>query len=220
MYRHQWVNGKQIDLPAGKVVCVGRNYVAHAKELNNPIPSVPLIFIKPTTTYQAFDGEMMLDADLGTHHYEAEIALLIGKKLDKHSSAPLEGVVGIGLALDLTLRDEQDKLKKLGHPWERAKAYDGSCPITAFSPVTSIEQLQNNEVRFWLNDELKQVGHSQMMIFPYEKLLFEICRFCTLLPGDVILTGTPEGVGKLMNNASLRLQLNDKKPFTAHVSIQ
>ncbi|OHU85999.1 MULTISPECIES: fumarylacetoacetate hydrolase family protein [Pseudoalteromonas] len=220
MYKHQWVNGTEANLPAGKVVCVGRNYVAHAKELNNPVPSVPLLFIKPTTTYQPFTGDIVLDAALGAHHYEAEIALLIGKQLDKHSTSVLDAVVGVGLALDVTLRDEQDKLKKLGQPWERAKAYDGSCPITAFSPITSIEQLKNNEVRFWLNNELKQVGHSQHMIFSYEKLLSDICQFCTLLPGDVILTGTPEGVGKLTNNAEVRLQLNEEKPFTALVRIQ
>ncbi|CAH9064400.1 putative protein YcgM [Pseudoalteromonas holothuriae] len=220
MYKHHWVTGQEVNLAAGKVVCIGRNYAAHAQELNNPIPLEPLIFMKPNTSFQSFDGEVELDSSLGAHHYEAEVALLIGEKIDKHSISVINAVVGIGLALDLTLRAEQTKLKKQGYPWERAKSYDGSCPITAFVPVNSLAQLNHIEFRFWQNDELMQHGHSNMMIFSFEQLLTNISQFCTLLPGDVILTGTPEGVGKLEDNSRLCLQLNDGPRHYAQISFQ
>ncbi|NOU52939.1 isomerase/hydrolase [Pseudoalteromonas sp. JBTF-M23] len=220
MYKHQWVNGQKMDLPEGKIVCVGRNYVEHAQELNNPIPCAPLIFMKPTTSYQSFSEEITLDKSLGEHHYEAELALLIGEKVDKHHASPLEAITGVGLALDLTLRDMQSELKQQGHPWERAKAYDGSCPITPFVAINTLADLHTLEFRFWQNKQLMQQGNTDLMIFSFEQLLKSVSQFCTLMPGDVILTGTPKGVGKLENKALLSLQLNGHPKFDAQVKLQ
>ncbi|MBD1584417.1 fumarylacetoacetate hydrolase family protein [Pseudoalteromonas sp. S16_S37] len=220
MYTHQWASGQKVDLPLGKIVCVGRNYVEHAQELNNLIPSEPLIFMKPSTSYQSFKEEIKLDKSLGEHHYEAELALLIGERLDKHHTSPLEAIVGVGLALDLTLRDMQSELKQQGYPWERAKAYDGSCPITPFVAVNTLAALQNLEFRFWQNNQLMQHGNTDLMIFSFAQLLQSISQFCTLMPGDVILTGTPKGVGKLEDKALLSLQLNDQPKFEAQVKLQ
>ncbi|BBN80172.1 hypothetical protein PA25_01570 [Pseudoalteromonas sp. A25] len=220
MYQHHWVGTEQEKLPVGKIVCVGRNYVEHAQELNNPIPCEPLIFMKPSTCYQHFEGRIELDRSLGEHHYEAELALLVGEQIDKHHLQPLSAIKGIGLALDLTLRDEQTKLKNQGHPWERAKAYDGSCPITPFTAVSAVAELENLEFQFWQNDQLVQYGQTNLMIFSFEKLVKSITQFCTLLPGDVILTGTPKGVGKLEDNAYLSLQLNDAPKFDAHLTLR
>ncbi|MBR8841890.1 fumarylacetoacetate hydrolase family protein [Pseudoalteromonas sp. JC3] len=219
MYQHIDNENNKISLPAGKIVCVGRNYVAHAKELDNPIPSSPLLFIKPATSLVPFNNEMKLDAALGEHHYEAELALLVGTKIDAKTPAPLKHIAGIGLALDLTLRDLQSELKAQGHPWERAKAYDNSCPATPFVPCDENTFAECIEYRFWQNGELKQHGDSSLMIFPIAELLKDIARYFTLQPGDIVLTGTPKGVGSLAHGDELTLQLKSHTPWHGKVAI-
>lgn len=220
MYKHQWQSKQFINLPTGKVVCIGRNYVEHAKELDNPIPSSPLLFIKPATSLVAFDNEVTLNAALGEHHYEAELALLIGTKIDAGTSAPLTHIAGVGLALDLTLRDLQSELKAQGHPWERAKAYDNSCPITPFVPCDENTFTKSIEYRFWQNGELKQHGDSSLMIFPITELLKEVSRYFTLQPGDIVLTGTPKGVGSLAQGDKLKLQLQQHPTWHSEVILK
>ena len=113
-----WNNGEVIELPIGKAVCVGRNYVAHAAELGNEVPTEPLLFLKPASSIVNAEGEVALDHSLGEHHYEAELMLLIGKPLNKDNIADYKScIAGLGVGLDLTLRDEQAKLKAKGHPW-------------------------------------------------------------------------------------------------------
>ncbi|MEJ6474309.1 fumarylacetoacetate hydrolase family protein [Pseudoalteromonas piscicida] len=219
MYLHTDSKNNKINLPAGKVVCVGRNYVAHAKELDNPVPSSPLLFIKPATSLVPFDNTVTLNAALGQHHYEAELALLVGAKIDADTPEPLKHIVGIGLALDLTLRDLQSELKAQGHPWERAKAYDNSCPITPFVPCDTDQLSRNIEYRFWQNETLKQHGHSELMIFSIATLLQAITQYFTLSPGDVVLTGTPQGVGCLSQGDHLQLQLGDHTPWRAQLQL-
>lgn len=220
MYKHQWQSKQFINLPTGKVVCIGRNYVEHAKELDNPIPSSPLLFIKPATSLVAFDNEVTLNAALGEHHYEAELALLIGTKIDAGTSTPLTHIAGVGLALDLTLRDLQSELKAQGHPWERAKAYDNSCPITPFVPCDENTFTKSIEYRFWQNGELKQHGDSSLMIFPITELLKEVSRYFTLQPGDIVLTGTPKGVGSLAQGDKLKLQLQQHPTWHSEVILK
>ncbi|WP_440054807.1 fumarylacetoacetate hydrolase family protein [Pseudoalteromonas sp. T1lg65] len=220
MYQHQWHNGEIISLPVGKIVCIGRNYVAHAKELNNPVPDTPLLFIKPNTSLQPFSDTLTLPAHLGTHHYEAELALLVGETITANTPNPTHHLCGVGVAIDLTLRDLQSELKAKGHPWERAKAYDGSCPITGFYRLVQSDELQLEAYRFWLNGELKQHGQPEQMIFPVEQLLREITAFFTLLPGDVVLTGTPAGVGALQDQDLLQLQYGENNVLTAQVAIK
>ncbi|MCG9758342.1 MULTISPECIES: fumarylacetoacetate hydrolase family protein [Pseudoalteromonas] len=220
MYMHQWQSEQCIDLPMGKVVCIGRNYVEHAKELDNPIPSSPLLFIKPATSLVPFGNEVTLNAALGEHHYEAELALLIGTKIDADTSEPLMHIAGVGLALDLTLRDLQSELKAQGHPWERAKAYDNSCPITPFVPCDENTFAKSIEYRFWQNGELKQHGDSSLMIFPITELLKEVSRYFTLQPGDIVLTGTPKGVGSLAQGDKLKLQLDQHPAWYSEVILK
>jgi 2-keto-4-pentenoate hydratase/2-oxohepta-3-ene-1,7-dioic acid hydratase in catechol pathway len=206
IYQHKWENAEEIGLPTGKAVCVGRNYVAHAKELNNPIPDAPLLFIKPSTSFQAFNEQLNLSERLGVHHYEAELVLLVGDVITSQSCNPLSCIKGIGLGLDLTLRDVQNELKTLGHPWERAKAYDGSCALTPFFTLRDQADLDNSEYRFWVNNELRQVGKAQLMIHSCSNLLSEISAVFTLMPGDIVMTGTPAGVGALAHGDKLQLQ--------------
>ncbi len=207
-YQHLWENQTLAQYPLGKVVCVGRNYAKHAKELGNPVPSSPLLFMKPQSSLTHFDDAITLASRLGEHHYEAEIALLIGETIRFGDEiVPHQQIAGIGLALDLTLRHEQEAMKQQGLPWERAKAYDNACPITRFIPMSQRFDLTNMAFRFAINGEQKQLGNSQNMLFPMVELLASITEYFTLMPGDVVLTGTPEGVGVLQHGDELTLEL-------------
>lgn len=192
----------------GKIVCVGRNYAEHAAELNNPIPEQPLLFIKPATSAVDMQQPLELPQGLGDIHYETEIALLIGQTLSKDEpEEALAAVIGVGLALDLTLRDLQTELKNLGHPWERAKAWDGACPLSSFVTVDKIKDWQELELSLKINGIEKQRGQAKQMLTPIAELLSHISQTFTLLPGDVVITGTPAGVGKLTTGDQLDLEL-------------
>jgi len=207
-YRHRFISGDVTPWPVGKVLCVGRNYAAHAAELDNPVPDEPLLFLKPSTAITAFDGELTLAADLGIHHYETEMTVLIGKPLRRCSGEQARGAIaGLGVGLDLTLRALQDDLKARRHPWEQAKAFDGSCVLSGFAPCLPATDLQNLAVRLWRNDELVQDGNTEQMLFPVVALLERMSRYFTLLPGDVVMTGTPKGVGELHHGDTVRAEL-------------
>lgn|SRR5690606_13485130 len=209
VYQHKYVDGSPINLLLGKVVCVGRNYAEHARELNNPVPSEPLLFIKPATSVVPLAEPIALPKGRGAVHYETEIALLIGAPLSGLVSAEQasDAVAGIGLALDLTLRELQDQLKSKGHPWERAKAFDGACPLSAFVPTASAPALNDLPLQLHVNGELRQDGNSSEMITPITALLQHIAGVFTLQPGDVVLTGTPAGVGVLQPGDHLQLSI-------------
>jgi len=126
-YRITFTNGQEFEFPLGKVVCVGRNYAAHAKELNNPIPTEPILFIKPESSVVTLSRPVSIPSS--DCHYEAEIAVLIGETLSSASEEKVaHSIAGLGLALDLTRRELQSKLKEKSHPWEVAKSFDGACP--------------------------------------------------------------------------------------------
>lgn len=217
-YHHSFTNGTQSDLPMGKVVCVGRNYAEHARELNNPIPSEPLLFIKPATAVVPMAEPVRLPEGRGAVHYETEIALLIGKPLSGAVSAEQarEAIVGVGLALDLTLRELQDELKAKGHPWERAKAFDGACPLSRFVDPAGLD-LTELPLALTINGTLRQQGSSSQMITPITALLQHIAQVFTLLPGDVVITGTPAGVGVLSGDDVLELGIEGVLTETTRV---
>ncbi|MFP5383935.1 MAG: fumarylacetoacetate hydrolase family protein, partial [Gammaproteobacteria bacterium] len=132
-YQHHFADGMASNLPMGKVVCVGRNYAEHAKELGNAVPAEPILFIKPATAVVSMSEPVVVPRGFGSCHFETEIAVLVGSTLRHADEAQAaEAVHGVGLALDLTLRDVQDALKAKGLPWEKAKAFDGACPLSAF----------------------------------------------------------------------------------------
>lgn len=216
-YQHQLLGHDDCNLPVGKVVCVGRNYAEHARELNNPVPSEPILFIKPATAIVDMQQPIGIPTDYGNCHVETEMALLIGKEVRKESPAEaLEAVVGVGLGFDLTLRDLQSKLKDKGHPWEKAKAFDGSCPLSAFAPAAAM-QWDNVDLTLTRNGKLQQSGNSSDMLTGVGDLLSYISRFFTLQPGDVVLTGTPAGVGPLSPGDELIATLNDQLSVTTEV---
>tara|TARA_B110000914_G_scaffold8413_1_gene6977 strand:- start:2717 stop:3385 length:669 start_codon:yes stop_codon:yes gene_type:complete len=208
-YSH-FVDGKEWDLPLGKIVCVGRNYAAHARELNNPLPTSPVLFIKPSTALAAIDNEIIIPTDLGECHFETEMSLLMGKKLTNCSEdEAAAAITGVGLSLDLTLRDIQQDLKDNGLPWEKAKAFNGACPSSGFVSRIHVGDLQNQQIRLYKNGQLQQDGNTSDMLNPVLPLLAYISQFFTLLPGDIVLTGTPAGVGPLQVGDKLALELSD-----------
>ncbi len=208
-YQHQYVDGTRIHFPVGKLVCVGRNYAEHAKELNNPVPSEPLLFIKPASAAVPLQGGFAIPQERGAVHYETEIAVLIGKPLSRKPSDEeiLDALSGFGVALDLTLRDVQNRLKEKGHPWEVAKAFDGACPLSPFVPADAVADLADIGVRLTLNGEVRQDGNSRDMLTPILELIRYISGHFSLQPGDVVLTGTPAGVGPLAHGDQLSVEL-------------
>lgn len=189
----------------GKVVCVGRSYAAHAAELNNPVPDEPLLFIKPGSCVQSLET-MRIPTDRGDVHYEAELALWLVAPLTGATPAEAWAAVGgIGLAMDLTLRDKQTELKKKGWPWEVAKSFDGACALGPQQPVPAALPVQ---FTLGINGSTVQSGDTAMMLFPLPELLSVMSHHFTLEAGDVVLTGTPEGVGVLRVGDQLAFTLN------------
>ncbi|NWN91240.1 fumarylacetoacetate hydrolase family protein [Marinobacter adhaerens] len=216
-YQHHWKDGTPVHLPLGKIVCVGRNYAEHAKELDNPVPSQPLLFIKPASSAVHVTRPLELPDNTGQVHFESELAVLIGKPLTRASASDAQtAILGYGLALDLTLRDLQSQLKDQGHPWERAKAFDGACPL---SPFVAAEHFSHDHIVFSLdiNEERQQSGDTRDMLFPIVPLLAHISKHFTLMPGDVVLTGTPKGVGPLFSGQTLTLELEEQLSVSTKV---
>ncbi len=200
MYQHLWLDGSWAGFAVGKVVCVGRNYAAHARELNNPVPVEPILFLKPATAMVAMAEPLRIPTDRGSVHFETEMALLIGATLTMASEADaVAAIAGVGIGFDLTLRDLQDQLKAKSYPWEVAKAFDGSCPLSGFMPLAgeAVPEWTNVDIVMHCNGSLRQQGNSSDMLTPVARLLAHISSIFTLQPGDVVMTGTPAGVGPL-----------------------
>ena len=218
-YQHQYADGTRIHYPLGKVVCVGRNYAEHAAELNNPVPSEPLLFIKPGSCAVPLEGGFKIPRNRGAVHYEAEIAVLIGKPLSPNpgDEEVLDAISGFAPALDLTLRDVQSKLKEKGLPWEIAKSFDGACVLAPFVAADAVADLTDLRIRLSLNGEVRQDGNSAEMLNPILPLTRHMAGHFSLLPGDVILTGTPVGVGPLQVGDEMVLELPGLSRFTSRV---
>jgi len=204
-----------------KIVCVGRNYVAHANELNNPLPTRPLLFIKPPSAL-SWLPEVRIPTDQGECQHEIELAVYLSQRLRKATpEQAMQAIAGYGVGLDLTLRQVQSELKALGQPWERAKAFDGSCvlgPMVAAHEFAAGEALH---IALQVNGELRQAGNSKQMIFTIADLLADISQQFTLEPGDVVLTGTPAGVAALAIDDALVLELRSASKqwqWRGHVS--
>ena len=143
-------------------------------------------------------------------HFETELAILIGQSLSRCREAEVPAAIaGLGVALDLTLRDLQKQLREAGHPWEKAKSWDGACPVSPFVRPDVLPDLQNIQLRLEHNGKVKQDGNTAQMLTPVLPLITYMSRFFTLSPGDVILTGTPEGVGPISAGDEIRVSLDN-----------
>lgn len=197
-----------IDKGVGKVVCVGRNYAAHAAELNNPVPDEPILFMKPPTAVSRISPYFSIPVNRGSCHIETEIAILIGAEIARATDFQANiAIAGIGIGLDLTLRDVQSDLKSKGLPWEKAKAFDGSCPVSEFVSPGEGEDWDALELRMKSNNLLQQEGRSSEMINGILPLIGHITEHFTLMPGDIVLTGTPAGVGPIEPGDQLVFEL-------------
>lgn len=205
MYQHRNWQGELLDLPAGKVVCVGSNYAKHISEMGSITPEEPVVFIKPETALCDLRQPLHLLAGFGEIHHETELAVLIGSTLQQASEEQvLPAIAGYGVALDLTLRSVQAGLKKKGQPWEKSKGFDNSCPVSGFVPAAEFNgDPQNTALQLEINGEVRQSGNTRDMIHKIVPLIAYMSRFFTLRPGDIILTGTPEGVGPLSTGDAL-----------------
>jgi 5-carboxymethyl-2-hydroxymuconate isomerase len=195
-------NGR--DLPIGKILCIGRNYADHIRELGNENPEAPVIFIKPSSSVIG-DGEAIVIPPYSREcHYEAELALLVGTTgKNIPADRAMEHVAGYGVAIDLTLRDVQGELKKKGLPWEIAKGFDTACPLSAFAEATRVADPHALRIRLSVNGEMRQDGHTSMMIHRIPSIISHMSGCFTLESGDVILTGTPAGVGRIVSGDRL-----------------
>ncbi|OPC03114.1 fumarylacetoacetate hydrolase family protein [Elizabethkingia meningoseptica] len=199
-----------------KIICVGRNYTEHAKELKNEIPTEPVLFIKPDTAVLK-GSDFYIPEFSNDIHYELELVIKISKggKYIQEENAE-KHYEQIGLGIDFTARDLQTRLKEKGLPWEKAKGFDGSAVVSDFFPV---QNFNSEEIHFELkkNNQVVQEGNSKDMIFGINALIAHISQYFTLRVGDLIFTGTPAGVGKVEENDLLDAYLEKQKVFSVKV---
>lgn len=201
----------------GKVVCVGRNYAAHAHELDNEVPKAPILFMKPASAIVSMRDDIIRPdpAVFGDTHYEAELCIQLSADLSKATIEQAQQAIGgVTLGLDLTLRELQSTLKAAGHPWERAKCFDGACVLGDWVEPTEFGDFTQVNYQLVINDKLTQEGDTQWMLFSVYELLVDISHAFSLQAGDVVMTGTPSGVGILHAGDTVILKLNDHKWLT------
>lgn len=195
-------------LHVGKILCIGRNYAEHIRELGNETPEEPVIFLKPATSIIGNGGSIVIPSYSKECHHEAELALLIGTRgKNIPPDQALEHVAGYGVAIDLTLRDVQAELKKKGLPWEIAKGFDTACPLSSFTAATQVTDPQNLQILLTVNDSERQNGNTSQMIHTIPAIISYMSSVFTLEMGDVILTGTPPGVSRIMSGDRLMAEI-------------
>jgi 2-keto-4-pentenoate hydratase/2-oxohepta-3-ene-1,7-dioic acid hydratase in catechol pathway len=179
-----------------KIICIGRNYASHAKELNNPIPEEPVIFMKPDSSLIR-NNQPFFIPDFSTDvHHEVELVVKInklGKHIEKKFAHKYYHEIGIGI--DFTARDLQSKMKEKGLPWEKAKGFDGSAPLGKFVPKSTFSDIENINFHLDINGKRVQTGNTSNMLFSIDTIVEHVSKYFTLKIGDLIYTGTPEGVG-------------------------
>lgn len=200
---HKKIPGTNLNVE--NIFCIGRNYVEHAKELNNPVPASPVVFLKPTSSV-CYNGEnIILPLQSNSVHHEVEIVVVVGKSGKNISEDEAHTYIShMGIGLDLTARDLQEKAKEKGLPWSIAKGFDTFAALSEFKAFTgSASDLKNIEFDLKINNEIRQKGHTKDMIFSIPTLVSYLSTIFTLNPGDIIFTGTPSGVGPLLEGDKL-----------------
>ncbi|MEN7548632.1 fumarylacetoacetate hydrolase family protein [Rapidithrix thailandica] len=194
-----------------KILAIGRNYAAHIEELNNEKPDEPVIFMKPDTALLRNNQAFYYPDFSKDIHHEVEIVLKICKEGKSISSKFAHTYYDqIGLGIDFTARDLQSKLKAKGLPWEIAKAFNHSAPVSHFVDKTEFPDLHNLNFNLKINDEIRQEGNTNRMLFTFDEMICYISRFITLRKGDLIFTGTPAGVGPVLVGDKLKGYIEDQ----------
>lgn len=194
-----------------KIICIGRNYVDHAKELNNAVPTEPVFFLKPDTALVKNNEPFYIPAFSNNIHHEVEIVLQIckmGKHIEEKFAHKYYDKISVGI--DFTARDVQDKCKEKGLPWEKAKAFDSSAPLGEMLALIDISNLNSIPFHLKINGEIRQQGNTEQMLFSFDKIIAYVSQFVTLKTGDLIYTGTPAGVGQVHIGDRLQAYIGDK----------
>lgn len=200
-----------------KIICIARNYAEHAKELKNEIPENPVFFLKPDTSVLQKDRDFYIPEFTENLHYEAEIVLKIskaGKYIQPEFASKYFEQISLGI--DFTARDLQTQLKEKGHPWEIAKAFDNAAVVGEFYPKNDFD-LENLNFHMTKNQVIVQKGNTNQMIHDFAKIISTASQYFTLKTGDLIFTGTPAGVGQVLENDYLEGYLDDRKVFEVRV---
>ncbi len=195
-----------------KVIAIGRNYVAHAQELNNPVPEKPVIFLKPDTAILKDNKDFYMPEFSNDVHYEVEIVLRVckeGKHVNQKFASSYYDAIGLGI--DFTARDIQNIHKQKGLPWELAKAFDHSAPVSEFISKADFEDVYNIDFILQKNGQEVQHGNTNRLIFSFETIISFVSQYITLRKGDLIFTGTPEGVGQVRAGERLEGFIGEKK---------
>ncbi|MCK5368793.1 MAG: fumarylacetoacetate hydrolase family protein [Cyclobacteriaceae bacterium] len=195
-----------------KILAIGRNYTAHIEELNNERPDEPVIFTKPETALLQKNAPFYYPDFSSNIHYEVEIVLRIckhGKYIDKKFAHNYFDAIGVGI--DFTARDLQDKARAKGLPWDLSKGFNGSAPISKFIDKTEFTDIKNLDFSLKLDGEQKQHGNTSLMLFKFEEIISYISKFIMLKKGDIIFTGTPKGVGPIAIGNKLEAFIENEK---------
>lgn len=201
-----------------KLICIGRNYTAHIRELENEKPADPVIFLKPDTAILLKKQPFFIPDFSNNVHFEVEILVKIsrlGKYIDKKFAHKYYDEIGLGI--DFTARDVQNDLKSKGLPWEKAKCFDGSAVIGKWIHKEEINNLNNIAFSLKKNGNIVQNGNSSQMLWKIDEIIEYVSKFFTLKIGDIIFTGTPEGVGNVLANDKLEGFLEDKQMFSIKI---
>ncbi len=201
-----------------KIICVGRNYAEHAKELGNDLPEEPVIFMKPKSALLQSHTPFYYPEFTNELHYECELVLRIcknGKYIQERHAGNYYN--GIAVGIDFTARDLQDELKKKGLPWEKSKAFDNSAAVSKFIDITPAMNKKNINFSLYKNKELVQKGNSGKMIFHFDTIIEHVSTYFSLNIGDIIFTGTPAGVGECVVGDELEGFIEDQKLLSLEV---
>ncbi len=189
-----------LTLKPGKLICIGKNYARHAAEMGGTVPEEPMIFLKPATSLVGNGGRVILPAMTKEVHHEVELVAVIGrggKNIPEEKA--LDHVDGYAVGLDMTARDLQSQAKSKGQPWSVAKGFDTFAPMGGVAPARDVADPQRLDISLKVNGETRQAGTTEDMIFPVRQLIAYCSRIFTLMPGDLLFTGTPEGVGPVQD---------------------
>ena len=194
-----------------KIICIGRNYLKHAREMDSAVPTEPIFFLKPESAIIKKNKPFFIPDFSEEIHHEVELVLHIcrlGKSITPEFAHRYYDKVGIGI--DFTARDIQRKCKENGLPWEKAKAFDGAAPLGKFVEKENLGDVDNIDFKLEINENTVQHGNTKDLIFPFDELIAYVSRFFTLKTGDLIFTGTPEGVGAVNRNDELKAYINNE----------
>ena len=202
------VTASQSLFPVHRIYCVGKNYAAHVREMgSDPSREAPCFFMKPTDAV-VLDGRMPYPPGTSNLHYEGELVIAIGKGGASISAATaLDHVYGYALGLDMTRRDLQTASGQRGQPWDTGKGFDFSAPLSAITPVAQCGHFSKGAIQLWVNQQIRQDADLEELIWKNHEIISELSRLYTLVPGDLIFTGTPAGVGAVVRGDHIRLAI-------------